>query len=106
MQKDDYFVIVYNVLRYLYEQLKDGTTTVDCPRLIKDLGVHIKADYWLYIVNSLLDGKYITGKTIEHKYIDSNEPVADNREVTTLQITPKGIECLYTPPMMKQAKDI
>ena len=106
MKKDDYFVIVYNVLNYLYEKLKDGTTTVDCPRLIKDLGVHIKADYWLYIVNSLLDGKYITGKTIEHKYIDSNEPVADNREVTTLQITPKGIEYLYTPPMMKQAKDI
>ncbi len=29
MKKDDYFFIVYNVLNYLYEQLKDGTTTVE-----------------------------------------------------------------------------
>ncbi len=29
MKKDDYFVIVYNILNYLYEQLKNGTTTVE-----------------------------------------------------------------------------
>ncbi len=29
MKKDDYFVIVHNVLNYLYEQLKNGTTTVE-----------------------------------------------------------------------------
>ena len=103
MKKDDYFVIAYNVLNYLYEKLKDGTTTVNCRQMTKDLYVHIKADYWLYIIKSLLDEKYITAKTIKHEYINSNEPT---KEIVEAQITPKGIEYLFTHPMMKQAKEI
>ncbi len=103
MKKDDYFVIVYNVLNYLYEQLKNGTTTVDCRQLVKDLYIHIKADYWLYIIHSLLDEEYITAKRTEHEYINDDEPT---EEIVGAQITPKGIEYLFTHPMMKQAKEI
>lgn len=103
MQKDDYFVIVYNVLNYLYKQLKDGTTTVDSHTLVKNARSHIKADYWLYIIRSLLDEQYITVKTIEHEYINSNEPT---KEIVGAQITPKGINYLFTHPMMKQIKNL
>ena len=94
MQKDDYFVIVYNVLNYLYEKLKDGTTTVECPTLAEDTKSQINEEYYLYIVQSLLDDKYIIAKQI------------DKEEIVRAQITPKGIEYLFTHPMMKQAKEI
>ncbi len=94
MKKDDYFVIVYNVLNYLYEKLKDGTTIVECPTLAKDTMPHINENYYLYVVQGLLDEKYIIAKQIE------------NEENVGAQITPKGIEYLFTNPMMKQAKEI
>ncbi len=103
MKKDDYFVIVYNVLNYLYEQLKNGTTTVDCRQLVKDLYIHIKADYWLYIIHSLLDEEYITAKRTEHEYINEDEPTT---EIVGAQITPKGIEYLFTHPLIKQTKEV
>lgn len=94
MKKDDYFVIAYNVLNYLYEKLKDGITTVESPTLANDTMPHINADYYLYVVQGLMDEKYIIAKQIE------------NEENVGAQITPKGIEYLFTNPMMKQAKEI
>lgn len=97
MKKDDYFVIAYNILNYLYSKLKDGTTTVESSTLAedtKDRMPHINEYYYLYVVQGLLDEKYIIAKQIE------------NEENVGAQITPKGIEYLFTHPMMKQAKEI
>ncbi len=104
MQKDDYFVIVYQVLNYLYKQLKNGKPIVDSHSVVKAINPHIKADYWLYIIRSLLDGQYITGKEVEHRYI-SADPVIDDCEVTVLKITPKGIEYLQSNAMIEKAKE-
>ena len=97
MKKDDYFVICHNILNYLYSKLKDGTTTVECSTLAentKDTIPYINEYYYLYVVQGLLDEKYIIAKQIE------------NEENVGAQITPKGIEYLFTHPMMKQAKEI
>nr|DAY48641.1 MAG TPA: YjcQ protein [Caudoviricetes sp.] len=104
MQKDDYFVIVYQVLNYLYKQLKNGKPTVDSHSVVKAINPHIKADYWLYIIHSLFDGQYITGKEVKHRYIGA-DPVIDDYEVTVLKITPKGIEYLQSNAMIEKAKD-
>lgn len=104
MQKDDYFVIVYQVLNYLYKQLKNGKPIVDSHSVVKAINPHIKADYWLYIIRSLFDGQYISGKEVEHRYI-SADPVIDDCEVTVLKITSKGIEYLQSNAMIEKAKE-
>ena len=50
MSKDDYYVIVYKILAYLYIQLKNGNN-IDS-NVIKHDGVlfNIPEKYWTYII--------------------------------------------------------
>ncbi len=86
MAKDDYFVIVYQILGYLYAQLKTGKK-IDS-NMIKHDGImfNIEYSYWCYIMIHLLKDDYIEGITFN----DSGE----TKLVLGLdqcQITPKGI---------------
>ena len=53
MAKDDYYVIVYQVLAYLYRQLKDGKP-VDPDMLRHDSPLlKINESYWAYVIENL-----------------------------------------------------
>ena len=55
MAKDDYFVIVYQILSYLYVQLKQGKNIE--PEMLLHNGTlfNINYNYWVYIIVNMLD---------------------------------------------------
>lgn len=85
MAKDDYYVIVYQVLSYLYQALKKGED-VDPAQLTPEKLFGIPSKYWLYIFQSLQDEGLIKG--FEYKvYIGGQQRISLDR----VQITPAGI---------------
>ena len=61
MSKDDYYVIVYKILAYLYVQLKKGES-VEAEMLMYDGDLfQINRTYWVYIFENLSKDGYITG---------------------------------------------
>lgn len=101
MEKDDYFVLAYRILSYLYACLK-ADTQPDMERLAcgtKDFP--IQREYWEYIFRHLsLDG-YLEGVMI----IPMAGGCPDRVKIGQLQITPKGIAYLQENTMMQKAKD-
>lgn len=96
MAKDDYHVIVYQILAYLYKCLRQG----DRPRL--ECSKPIALSYWAYIVSSLSDGGLIEGAYAEPI------PGLDAQMVRTtkkLQITPAGIAYLKENGLMERARE-
>lgn len=59
MAKDDYFVIVYQVLKYLYECLKDGKTPDKDKLSYNRLGIN--KNYWDYIIANMVLDDLIVG---------------------------------------------
>lgn len=98
MAKDDYFVLVYKLLPILYTTLKNGKVVTDSE--LKELSEGLPLDYWEYILKSLSEDGYITGV----KPISSLS--GNSIKITTLQITPKGIEYLQDNSKMKKAKEV
>lgn len=97
MAKNDYFVIVYQVLKYLYECLKRG----EKPELsyLSASTYSIPENYWAYIVISLANEEYVKGIKIT--------PTKDGVVFGDLQdaiITPKGIEYLFENSLLEKAK--
>lgn len=96
MAKDDYFVLAYRILSYLYACFKAGERPdMDC--ISADV-LHIPVGYWFNIMRSLTEEGYIVrfvfpasiGSAVSVKVID-------------LRITQKGIEFLQENSMMKKA---
>ncbi|MDO4595302.1 MAG: YjcQ family protein [Tissierellia bacterium] len=96
MAKDDYFVIVYQVLKYLYEQLKKGEK-ID-KDYFKEAPIEINKKYWHYIIENMLKQEYITGIIIKETK-DKKIYYYNN-----IEITPKGIEYLFDNNLMSKAK--
>ncbi|MBQ3089075.1 MAG: hypothetical protein IJD21_00785 [Oscillospiraceae bacterium] len=100
MAKDDYHVIVYKVLAYLYVQLKNGQD-VDAGCLTHDgLLFRINQRYWAYIMANLLRQGLIEGISITRPW--GGETVVTNLEAC--QITPAGIEYLCDNSFIEKAK--
>ena len=99
MAKDDYHVIVYKILAYLYVKLKEGEL-VD-PDFIKPDGhlFQINEKYWEYIIETLLDKGYIRNVSIKKAW--GNTTIIVNLE--DIQITPEGIEYLCENTTLKKA---
>lgn len=97
MSKDDYFVIVYQVLKYLYDCLKRG----EKPEAIylEASTYSIPKSYWEYILIGLLHDDYISG--IEPINTKNGIVWGDLRDVI---ITPKGIEYLFENSMLQKVK--
>lgn len=101
MAKDDYFVLVNKLLRYLYNCLKTG----DAPRWdilspgTKDFP--IGEEYFLYMLLHLLADGYIEG-VVEVRRV--GRPVKI-KETTGISITPKGIDYLEENSTMKKATE-
>lgn len=101
MAKDDYHVIVYQILAYLYQQLKKGKD-IDSKKLAYDSNfLSINKKYWTYVMISLLEEGYIKGIVVE----ETLDSVIEIYNLEECQITPKGIEYLTDNSTMEKAKN-
>ena len=96
MAKDDYFVIAYRILSYLYTCFKAG----DPPDMdiISPAALEINNGYWVNMLESLAREGYIIGVSF---------PSAIGRargvKIIDLKITQKGIEFLQENSAMQKA---
>lgn len=100
MAKDDYYVIVYQILAYLYQCLKSGTD-IDTEMLMPDSHLlRVNEKYWQYIIYNLTKDGYIEGvKIITMDNLDT----AYVASIENCMITPKGIEYLCENSTIKKA---
>ncbi|WP_105117550.1 YjcQ family protein [Streptococcus suis] len=99
MARDDYHVIIYQILSYLYQQLKRGKE-IDVKMLVANGTLfQINENYYMFIIESLLSEGLIAGpvvdETMSGKFIDGLE---------STQITVKGIEYLMDNTFLNKAK--
>ncbi|WP_054777552.1 YjcQ family protein [Lacticaseibacillus saniviri] len=97
MAKDDYFVLMYKLLKRLYDALKQGKTLSD--EEFANLSVGINPVYWQYIIMNVSREGYISGI---HEIESLSGKTILARDV---QITPKGIEYLFSNSMMERVKN-
>ena len=101
MAKDDYSVIVYKILKYLYARLKKGEPIVSEMLMYDGPLFNINRSYWVYVWSNLSEQGYITGlrniKVAEGNYIKD--------QLSGCEITPKGIEYLSENSVMKKIED-
>ena len=99
MARDDYYVIVYQILSYLYRSLKEGTE-VD-PKMLTFDGCLFKINerYWLYIMKYLINDGYIDGCQVVKAW--GQETTVSGLSDAT--ITPKGIDYLCDNKTIKRA---
>lgn len=100
MARDDYHVVVYQILSYLYQQLKQGNE-IDVSLIKHDSKyLQINRKYWKYVIISLFYEGYIKGVVVD-------EDIDENLEIYNLdkcEITPKGIEYLTDNSTIEKAK--
>ena len=100
MAKDDYYVISYKLLAYLYVQLKAGAD-ID-PAMISADGplFHINERYWTYVLRNLQAQGYIRGLSITKPW--GGDDIIEGLE--ECEITPDGIAYLCDNSLMEKAK--
>ena len=101
MSKNDYHVVVYQILSYLYVQLKAGES-VDGNLIKHDssyLGINER--YWKYVIENLMLQGFITGPVITKAW--GNEKIISGLD--DAQITPAGIEYLCDNSFIAKAKE-
>lgn len=101
MARNDYYVIAYLILSYLYESLKAGVEP-DIEQIKHDApNINIPYSYWTYILKHLYQDDYVEGLHIV-KTIGGGEGV---KFEPNFMITPKGIEYLDDNTTMAKAKE-
>lgn len=99
MARDDYFVIVYQVLKYLYECLKEGKRA-DGQKLSAEY-LRINQYYWQYIFISLSESGFI--KNLE--YVQTKDGMAISKPEDVL-IAPPGIQHLFENSLFEKVKRV
>jgi len=99
MAKDDYFVIMYRILVYLYACDKEGSEFN--PKAISFERMGIPESYWTNVIEDMLDHKYLKGATIEEfcggaKLVEWDRP----------RITQEGVEFISENSNMAKAKKV
>ena len=97
MAKDDYFVIMYVVLKRLYGLLKQGQTISN--NELDEIGSQFNRKYWKYILLNMSENGYITGVR------EMNTLGSEAIGYRDVQITPAGIEYLFSNSMMERVKN-
>ncbi len=101
MARDDYHVVVYKILSYLYQCLKRGDKVNAALLQYDSPMLKINQSYWEYIIYNLYTEGYINGIALIP--IDSREyPFI--HELDKANVTPKGIEYLCDNSFMEKAK--
>lgn len=102
MAKDDYYVIAYKILAYLYMRLKNGEPAE--AEMLKCDGelFQINRTYWTYIISNMIDQGFIQGFTDSSK----GNGFALEMQLSSCEITPKGIDYLFDNSLMERAKQV
>ena len=100
MAKDDFFVIAYKMLSYLYACMKAGEDPDTS--MISHERYGIPKRYWMSIITNLYNKGYITGVREIHLPGRTGELY----EVDTPEITMDGIEFLQNNSSMAKAKNV
>lgn len=100
MAKDDYHVIVYKILAYLYNKLKRGEP-IEAEYLMYD-GVlfQINRKYWVYIIYNMQEQGLIRGLN----NIKAGDGHYLKEQFGSCEITPVGIEYLCNNSLAEKAK--
>ena len=100
MAKNDYYVIVYQILSYLYQRLKKGED-VDPRQISVDSDFfHINKRYWNYIMVNLYRQGFVDGIVL----IEMDNAETTVARLECCQITPLGIEFLTENSTLKKAE--
>lgn len=102
MARDDYFVIVYKILTYLYECLKTAKSP-DVFNILIAEKYGIEESYFEYIIMELFEAGYIEGINVIPITGTKRKGVKITSEII---IKPKGIEYLQENSMLSKAKGI
>lgn len=102
MARDDYHVIVYQILAYLHTQLKEGAPIDE--NFLKHDGPYFQINerYWIYIMQNLINSGLISGITITKTW--GQEVIISN--LNNAMITPIGIEYLFDNSFLEKAKQL
>lgn len=100
MAKDDYFVIAYRIMTYLYACLKSGEQP-DFNNIRAD-ALDISQNYWEYIIRHLYEDGYIEGVSLIPMVVRSTPEIKLNMDS---MITPQGIDFLQNDSAMSRARD-
>lgn len=100
MAKDDYHVIAYRILAYLYICLKEGEKPDINHIQYEEMGINQR--YWEYIMRHLYEDGYMEGVSLFNVVGKDSTGVKVTKQV---MITPKGIEFLQSNSAMGRAKD-
>ena len=100
MAKDDYHVIVYKILSYLYKVLK-ASEKPDLSKLSPE-SFGIEEPYWEYIFIHLFTEELIEGVTVK-KVMGRDEPIIGL--TNKLRISPKGIEYISENSFMAKVRN-
>lgn len=98
MAKDDYYVIVYQVLSYLYQCLKKGID-IDYSMLTPERLFGINERYWLYIFEHMQQEGLIEG--FDKKEYIGNQVAYD---LSNIEITSHGIGYLLDNSFIAKAR--
>ena len=96
MKEDDYCVVVYKILNYMYECLRTDTRV--SYGLFENDGVlfpKLNKKYWQLIENNLKENGYIDVDVTSFYTSDNFDGSVKYAEVCTYKITTKGIEYMY-----------
>lgn len=100
MVKNDYFVVIYKILTYLYACLKDGRK-VEKEYLLHD-GVlfQINYKYWVYIFENLVNEGFIEGIS----NVTAGGGYNIKNQLEGCRITPKGILYITDDVIFKEVQ--
>jgi YjcQ protein. len=103
MAKDDYEVIVYQILAYLYQCLKKDMDIEE--QYLKPQGklFDINTKYWQFIIYNLVKDGLIEGGVL-NKVWGEKYPLIE--ELENMNITTKGIQFLTDNSFIQKAKEM
>ena len=91
MAKDDYHVVIFRIMKYLYQRLKKGEPVEPEMLLCDGKLCQINESYWRYILISMQEEGLIRGLK-KGKGQAGYDQLED--QLKDIQITPKGIDVL------------
>lgn len=101
MAQDDYFVIVYKILKYLYQCMRAGKRPMADDICHESQLFSIPETYWTQIMEELIDQGYVKG-IVKVPMTGRGTGIKINPEAA---ITMRGVEFLQDNSMMRKAKD-
>lgn len=105
MARDDYHVIVvYQILAYLYQQLKKGEPIDGKQISMNSDFFSINERYWKYIIVNMYNEGLISGIVLREVNAIGTDSEIAILKLDRCEITPKGIEYLTNNSFIEKAK--